>query len=303
MALRNVLGRTAQRIGLGPAARGAKRVYSIVRGRVIQQRRARAYSALRRSSTRLQVISGTPTKTALPVVMCLWRRPDRLNDVLRLLANQDVGTPLRLILWNNDKRLDNFYRTIISDAELGIVESVELYSSATNVGGIGRFLSMRWLVSEGYRGPFVMIDDDEDVSPHFISDLMAAYRPYSIAGWWAFSYELTYYQRAELRAGQQATYVGTGGAVCDSVLVTSDLFFNTLPPRYLFLEDIWMSTFASWNQWNLTKVETPVEFVARDEDQHHAIFDLKTEFSELLRSAQPIIDPTISPSGSPTSGA
>lgn len=291
MALRNVLGRAANTVGLGPAARRAKFIVGSAVAHGTQLRRSRAYSSALRSGVSLTLAKGDRRPDAVPVVMCLWRRPRRIADIINLLAAQDTDVPLRLVLWNNDPRNDAYYRSVIATAELGALSSIEVYSSRTNIGGIGRFLAMRELTANGYRGPFVMLDDDEDVSPTFIDDLLSAYRPHTIAGWWAFSYERTYYQRAELSAGERATYVGTGGAVCDSALVTSSTFFTAIPRRYLFLEDIWMSTFARWNGWSLVKVDTPVEFVAREEDQHHAIFDLKTEFSELLMAQAPVVDP------------
>lgn len=293
MALRNAVGRTAQRLGLGPVARAGLRAARGAREGYTESRRWNAYRRHLDRGLTFERLRGTPSNDALPVVMCLWKRPQRIADVVKQLGEQHGGRRIRLILWNNLAANGDHYRREVQGLDLGAIESIELYNAPVNVGGIGRFLAMRQIVSSGYDGPFVMLDDDEDITPAFLDDLLAAYAPRTIAGWWAFSYVETYYQRAALSQGDAATYVGTGGAVCDSALVRSDAFFRALPRRYLFLEDMWMSSVAAWNGWRLVKVETPIEFVLRDVDQHHAIFDLKTVFSEHLLHTAPLIDPVL----------
>lgn len=304
MALRNAVGRTAQRLGLGPVARaalkGARATSSGAQTAVrVAHDRARALDEKRRwwgyrrdvkFGVRLEVVSGRPRVNALPVVMCLWHRPSRMSEILDTLEAQNVGRPIRLVLWNNAPENDDHYRDVFAHRIFRNISSIELHSSGINMGGIGRFLAMRELTRTGYDGPFVMFDDDEVVSPYFLRDLLAAYRPGSITGWWAYRYDGTYYARRTLHHGEEANYIGTGGAACDSRLVRSRAFFDALPERYLFLEDMWMSAFARWNGWRLSKVDTPGDFAMREADQHHGIFDLKTDFSLYLNDAVPVRD-------------
>jgi hypothetical protein len=232
----------------------------------------------------------------LAVVICLWKRTDRVPQILDMLAAQTCAKPLRVIFWNNDRRRTAQYcRQIASHGSTPDHPlSVELHSSPANVGGMGRFLAMRSLTKEGYTGPFVTLDDDQDVSITFIDDLTSSYAPCTFAGSWAFWYDPIYYERRALSTGEAANYVGTGGAICDSRVTISRLFFTALPRRFFFVEDLWLSAYVARQEWDLRKIHTEIEFVLPEFDQHHAIFDLKTEFSMYLAQAVIPLDPSLS---------
>ena len=72
----------------------------------------------------------------LPVIVCTWRRIERLPRTLELLAAQDV--PVQACIWNNSPERD---RVDAAAARAGIPVSV--YHSPRNIGGFGRFYLAR----------------------------------------------------------------------------------------------------------------------------------------------------------------
>ncbi len=231
-----------------------------------------------------ETLLGVPNGDALAVVMCLWNRPERITAVLTVLDQQSTARRLRLILWNNQPRDSAHYREAIRAFRArGQLDSVEFIDSEHNIGGIGRFVALRRAVQAGYGGTFVMIDDDQDVSPDFIDDVMAVAAPRTVAGLWAWKTRETYWDRERSNVrGEPVSYVGTGGCVCDSELVTHDEFFAALPARYLFMEDMWMSWLAAANGWRVLSAPTPVEFVLGETDQYHSLIGQKQDFFQWL---------------------
>ncbi|WP_349899491.1 glycosyltransferase family 2 protein [Parafrigoribacterium soli] len=228
---------------------------------------------------------GTPSTDALAIVVCLWNRPERLAEVLRIVDSQHTTRRLRLVLWNNDARNLEYYRSVIAGfTPLAALDSVEFVNSPTNIGGMGRFVAARELVARGYTGHFIMMDDDQNFTPSFVEDLLAVAHPGSFAGVWAWTNSGAYWNRSQLETtGAPADHVGTGGSICDSALVTDERFFTAIPTRFLFMEDIWMSHYVQRNGGRLTMVSSPFEFTMSELDQGHALFPYKEEFYRWLQ--------------------
>lgn len=230
-------------------------------------------------------VFGTPAPASVPVILCLWNRPARFEHTLRMLAAQDDAPPIRLILWNNRRANDDRYLAEIEAfGPWGGISSVEFLSSRVNIGGIARFITARSITRPGSSRPFIMVDDDLDFSPTLVRDLLAAYSPRTYAGWWAFRIFGTYWERAEAALGEPASYVGTGGSVCDSALVHERGFFSHLPARWGFIEDLWASAFATALGWRVEKVDTHIELTSEDTNQYLALFDVKPRFWDYLRA-------------------
>jgi hypothetical protein len=257
-----------------------RRVISALRWR-------RAMARYRNGGFRLETLRGTRTDASagrLPVIMCLWNRPERIDDVLRLLDGQTGAGEIDLLLWNNRRSDAAFYRSKVAAFRGdGALASVSMFTSALNVGGIGRFFVARLLWVAGYRGPIVTLDDDQDASPQLLADLLASWTPHSVAGWWAWTMEGAYWARTPAQPGDRVDYVGTGGCVWDADLVDSEEFFTTFPRHFAFVEDIWMSANAKRRGWPVRKVDTPIEMVLDHTNQHHNLADLKAEFYDYLR--------------------
>jgi hypothetical protein len=228
---------------------------------------------------------GTPGTDAIAVIVCLWIRPERLEDILRIADSQRSTRPIRLVLWNNNPAHNSDYLARINAFEAsGSLASIEFHASANNIGGVGRFVAARELTRRGYGGPFIMLDDDQDFGPEFVQTLLDAWSPRTVAGVWAWSNDGAYWSRTQVTTdGSPAMHIGTGGSICDSAIVRDDRFFTAIPTRYLFMEDIWMSRVALRNGWQLRMVAVPVEFVLSDLDQGHALFDRKEGFYDWLK--------------------
>jgi hypothetical protein len=246
---------------------------------------ASEYRRLLRRRIPLETLLGTPQPEAIAIVVCLWNRPERLEEILDIVARQQTSKPLRLVLWNNQPRFDGMYRMRLNASQAtGSLRSIEWFTSPWNVGGIGRFLAQRELVRAGYRGPFIMMDDDQDFSPDFVEDLLAQAGEKTVAGVWAWKNDGAYWNRTQVRVtGTSADHVGTGGSVCDSTIVRDEAFFEAIPSRFLFMEDMWMSQYARRNDWTLKMVDSPFNFVLSELDQGHALFDRKENFFSWMK--------------------
>lgn len=233
----------------------------------------------------VDLLSGAIHQDDLAVVVCLWNRRERLAAVIELLRAQQLDRGLRLILWNNQPDDDAYYRRVAREIGAGgALQSIELRSSPENVGGIGRFWLARKLRTSGYTGPYVMLDDDQDVDEHFIRSLLGRAGDHKIAGVWAYGNHGSYWNRSELEDRERADYVGTGGCICDSAIVSEDSFFTALPEQYRFLEDMWMSDYAARRGWRLEKADLPVTFVLDETNQNHTLAYIKDEFYAYLHA-------------------
>ncbi|MCS5713220.1 hypothetical protein NVV95_01500 [Herbiconiux sp. CPCC 205716] len=231
-------------------------------------------------------IVGTPAPDAVPVVMCLWNRPDRLERVLDGLAAQRSDRPVRLMLWNNQRRDRSRYAEVLRRrSPEGALASVELVQSPINVGGLARFYLLARLRRTGFGGPVILLDDDQDIADDFVSTLLDAATPTSVRGVWAWAQGTGYWDRTPA-TGDDATYVGTGGCVLDASIVDDRRFFTALPLQYLFLEDIWMNAVARRHGWTLSHVDAGYTFVDEEVGQHHTLADAKAAFFDYLRSPE-----------------
>jgi hypothetical protein len=236
---------------------------------------------------------GAVDPSALPVIVCMWRRPQRLDAIIEQLSAQRDCPPLRLIFWNNNRHDDRLYRDALRARDpRAAVASIEYRGSRINLGGIARFVVARQVVGTDAARPFVMLDDDQDIGEHFILDLMQQYRPRTYAGVWSFVTGEGYWDRVEATPSDEATYVGTGGSICDATLVADRRFFDHLPTRYRFVEDLWASFYARSLGWRLRKVDTPIVFTLEDQNQYRDMIWLKGEFhdrlTDSLRTGRPL---------------
>lgn len=232
----------------------------------------------------LQTIAGAPAPRETVVIVCLWGRPHRLPAILESLAEQKDCPPLRLVVWNNDHRNDARYREEIArNGARGALSRVDFGTSRINLGGMARFLVARTVTTVGAPQPFLMIDDDQDLDERFVAETLRAAGPRVYAGVWAFRLGEGYWDRLEIEPGENATYVGTGGSVCDSALVHERGFFRGCPAKYGFVEDLWASSFAAERKWSMSKTSAELTFVDDDVNQYPRMVWLKAEFFEYLR--------------------
>ncbi|AMM21708.1 hypothetical protein AX769_18085 [Frondihabitans sp. PAMC 28766] len=225
-----------------------------------------------------------PEAGVLPLVMCLWNRPERIDEVLAMLRSLSGPHRVALLLWNNNAADADFYAGRITDAAGGSLAGVDLVQSPVNIGGLARFVAARLLANGGYTGPVLMLDDDQDVSPNFVEDLLRDYSERSVVAWWAFSLHGSYWRRAEIEPGSDADHAGTGGTVYDSSLVRDDRFFANLPREFAFLEDQWMTFLAHAKGWRVIKGRTTIDLVSEEKNQYHGLSPLKDRFYRVQRT-------------------
>ncbi|MFT2816927.1 glycosyltransferase family 2 protein [Leifsonia sp. A12D58] len=232
---------------------------------------------------RQERLCGTPTLDAVPVIVCLWNRAARIDDILTQLDAQATDKRVRLLLWNNNAADDAYYRErIAAFVPSGALESVEYVLSPRNVGGMGRFFLAKRLLKSGVTGHFITLDDDQDLTPAFIDTLCGYAAPREFAGFWAWNYIDSHWNRNPTAPGELADYAGTGGAICDIDIVRSSDFFTKLPRRYAFLEDQWLCGYAKSLGWTIRKADVDLTFVLHETNQFPQLADLKDEFRTYL---------------------
>ena len=253
------------------------------------------FQTLWREPPVLEVLSGAPDQQAVPVVICLWNRPGQIDELLARLDGQrarDGGKRprLRVLLWNNCAADDAWYRErIAAFAPQGAVSSIEYVASPHNIRGVARFIAARALWEQGVRGAFLMLDDDELIGTHALSDLLEVAGPRRIVGVWSWRVNPDdYWQRERALDGEEADYVATCGCACDLEIVADDEFFTELSELGLFIEDAWMSRLALSRGWELRGRDIEVEFVLHETNQYGPLIWDKVAFWSSLNERYPL---------------
>jgi hypothetical protein len=241
----------------------------LVAGRA-QIRAARNLTGWKRHQ-RIQV----PIGTQLPVVMCTWRRLERLPRTLEQLAAQDVA--VQALIWNNNPET-----TRVDAAAAAAAFPVAVHHSARNIGGFGRFYLAREAAEAGHRS-VIFIDDDQEFEPTTIRELVEHHRAHSLSGWWAFRFPGgTYGRRVPAAPGESASYVGTGGMIVDTAIFRHARLFRC-PRRYWFVEDLWLC-YVAHHLAGFDLFKSPAHFeIAEDGcDQYLALGHTKWRFLRYL---------------------
>ena len=217
--------------------------------------------------------------TRVPVVMCTWKRVDRLPRTLEMLAEQD--TPAALYLWNNNRR----EASRIDDCLRRSPIPAQSVHCERNIGGFGRFYLARDLAPA--REAVVFVDDDQDFGPSMIAHQLASFEVRSLAGWWAFTYHrgaTTYAERDRVTTPLgPADYVGAGGMVADTSIFTDPRLFGC-PRRYWFVEDVWLSYYARHVRgWKLRKSRAEFTFAPDGHDMDESLWATKARMFRYLK--------------------
>ena len=214
----------------------------------------------------------------VPVIMCTWRRINRLEKTIRLLEAQKSGTHPELYIWNNNFAEKDAIDSIIVRSHI----RVKAYHHHENIGGFGRFYFARILAE---KHPFIIfIDDDQEFDKNFLETFFLEATPKTLISYWAFrinNYE-NYWNREPLRPYEDAVYCGTGGMICDSSLFKDSRLYDC-PFEYRFIEDLWLSYFASHILgWRLLKSSALLSIIEDGLDQGIDLTEKKNNFLKLL---------------------
>jgi len=268
---RQALGRSAWRFG-----RRARSAYGA-------SRRGAGLLGLRRhrgppTQPGASVGAQRATASAVPIVVCLWRRPHFLERTLRSVAAQ-THTDLKLYVWNNNPAMRNHVDTVVAHCE---ALDVEVEHSRRNVGGFGRFYAARRLAER--HAYVVFLDDDQLPAPDCVSTMLAEATPSTTRGMWAFNFRgMTHFgDRIDAEPGEQVKYAGTGGLICDTRIFREPGLFDC-PRRFWFVEDLWLSYYADHVLgWHLFKSAARVDGVADHLDQSRALGPTKDRLFRYL---------------------
>jgi hypothetical protein len=197
-----------------------------------------------------------------PVIMCAWKRVDRLGRTLEMLADQDA--PATLYVWNNNRQEANRIDDLLAESPI----PAQSLHCGRNIGSFGRFYVAHDLADR--HDVVLFIDDDQEFGSSMVADQLASFGPRSLAGWWAFTYRpgaWTYAERDRVQAPlHRADYVGVGGMVADAAVFTDPALFRC-PRRYWFVDDMWLSFFATHvHGWELLRSLADFEFAYDGQD-------------------------------------
>lgn len=223
--------------------------------------------------------------TEANVIVCLWNRPTRIHDVLRLLDEQDFAGGVRLFLWNNSRADHQIYLDALAAYRGhpdGALRRVDIVKTPHNLGSIARFYWARKIARAQPHAPVIVIDDDQDFGPAFVSTSIGAYRAGAISAWWAWSVGNAYWDRHPAAEGETVDHIGPGGSVMNSDLFLDKSFFTDIPDQFRLLDDVWLSYFAKRAGYVLRKLPVEIDFVMEETNQHHGQTDLKAQFFDYL---------------------
>lgn len=215
----------------------------------------------------------------IPVIMCTWRRIDRLPRTLELLAEQD--TPAVLYVWNNSLREADRVDAVLAQSAVP-AQSVHC---KRNIGGFGRFYLARELADS--HEALLFIDDDQDFGSTMISDQLASFEPDTLAGWWAWTFlpgAHSYGERTRVQTPlEPADYVGTCGMVSAAAIFRDPALFRC-PRRYWFVEDVWLCYHARQALgWRLRRSFAEFVFVSDDKNIDRTLLATKPRMFRYLK--------------------
>jgi hypothetical protein len=227
--------------------------------------------------------AGADALPLIPVVMCLWDRFDRLPRTLRALQHS-IGVQADIYLWNNRaSESDRVLRDVVAACDSAAApRRVTVATSPLNIGGFGRFYWARHLA---VRHPSVVfLDDDQMLDSFSLSELAAESRPRSLRAVWAYRFDnrTEYWRRSQVRPGETAQYLGTGGMVADTSVFLDDGVF-ACPAPYWFIEDLWLSYYARAELgWSLRRSHAEIGMIFDGRNQYRALRQAKDDFYRLL---------------------
>jgi hypothetical protein len=214
-----------------------------------------------------------PTSGTIDVLLCLWNRPELLQPMLESLDRQTGTEGIRIRIWNNQRRDDDRYRSILAGFRPeGALAAADYVTSPFNLGAMARFYWARRIARERGSVPVIVVDDDEVLPSDFVRVALEAYDPAAVSAFWAFVITGEgYWEREFAVPGGTVDHIGPGGIVLDAALFLDDRFFTDLPRNYWFLDDIWLTWFAKRAGLDLRKLDVHIDFVMDEFNQINQI--------------------------------
>jgi hypothetical protein len=244
---------------------------------------------------KLQHIIKYQKKNIIKIILCQWKRIDNLVHTIDCLNKQLCPNfHIHLYIWNNNYSQREKLKQIITHNKL--LFNITWYDSLENIGGIGRFVFVNYLLSKEKFDRVIFIDDDQIFENDVIKILIMNYSRNTSYHWFGkkFYKDKNYWSSWMNRNKNPDSisyplldYGGTGFMIIDTnVFKHPDFFyFNT---KYQFVEDLWMSYFAqkilNYKLYNGVQIINKIKILRDTHEQHLNLTYLKNEFLEVLRT-------------------
>lgn len=211
------------------------------------------------------------------IIMCIWKRVNNLNEILKCLQIQTYKN-FKLIIWDNSDEKEEVQK-IVSKFNLDI----DIIKSEINIGGIGRFYAAK-SVKDIYK-KIIFFDDDQFPKENFVETMVKKYEPNTIKSRHCYKIldNKDYWKRRKIQqGGTNINYSGTCGMVLDSKIFSHEALFNC-PKEFTFIEDLWLSFFAQHKlKWKMESIDVPLNLVEDGKDQFRGLVNKKSEFLRYL---------------------
>ena len=239
------------------------------------------------------------------VVMCVWKRVRYLNRTLQCLENQDIGSPITLCIWNNNRASVDEINNIVTHFNGRKVKTI-VHHSPENIGGIGRFVFTKYICEKKtHFQNVVFIDDDQMFGADSFRALLNNVKGKESYHW---SGKIFYRDRGywncwsnvwpELRDDIDSAnfddnylhYGGTGFMIINTECFLMDEFYQ-FNEKYKYIEDLWMSYFVinklGYKLQNGKELRSKVKIIPGENNSSIALVNLlrplKDEFLNVLR--------------------
>lgn len=231
------------------------------------------------------------------VIMCNWKRTYRIKQILYNLSLQDTKDFV-FCIWNNNNEDANELTKLLETTKVDF--QIATYNSQINIGGFGRFLMAKYVTENCSAENILFFDDDQEIPRQFVSDYsnrinnnitlnffgrkFVKGRPYcEIDKDGKLNYELSNKCIENVNNGGEFLYGGTGGK-CLKAFVFNDKILYTIPIKFLYCEDLWLSWIVK-TQYNMKIIKSGIQIktIGDKLDQCTGLWNIKIEFLEFLR--------------------
>lgn len=175
------------------------------------------------------------------IIMCTWKRPERLTKTLNLLCQQ-TNHNFSLYIWNNNPEIKDTINLICNTYKEKL--KIEITNSEKNIGGFGRFLLAREIKDEAKK--IIFIDDDQVFSNNMVDRFLGVFDENAVKSRWCWRFHgINYTHRSHINNENiNVHYCGTGGMIVSSKTFKCDELFK-IPNEFLFVEDLWLCFIAT----------------------------------------------------------
>lgn len=226
----------------------------------------------------------TPTPTPTPIIMCCYDRVDSITKTIQCL-NKQTDKNFELYIWDNSHQKATLLKNIKSSNPSF---NISCHHSKTNVGGIGRFYIAKVLENTDY---VIFIDDDQTFDEHLVAIFKKAAKKNHSFNWYGrkFIKGAPYFATnttttTNTKCTELYDYGGTGGMIIDINIFKDINFYKDFPKEYLFVEDLWMSFYATTkHNYKFYRIKQNITNQPDNKNQCTAIWDIKNQLLEYCR--------------------